>query len=210
MSTTFSTDPDASTVASAWSSAPSEDPSFTDDPDARAKTGALKLFTASCLIAGVAALGAVLFTGPDPVDVVVPGVTGTDLAPAAPTLPSPIVATPPVSEAPAAPTPQPKPVASAPSAPASPAPEAPTPPPGPSVPAFDDVIVLPPLPPLPPLADPNPKPPIIKTPPPNVGPPIIKTPPPYVDPPIFKAPLQPVSPDPPKPTFNGPTDLTDQ
>lgn len=195
MSTTFSTDPDASTVAAAWSSAPSDDPGFADDPDARAKTGALKLFTASCLIAGVAAIGAVLFAGPDPVDVVIPGVTGADLAPAAPTLPSPIVVVPPVSEAPAAPTPQPKPVASVPSAPASPAPEAPAPPPGPSVPEFDDVIVVPPLPPLP---DPSPKPPIIKTPPPTVGPP------------IFKAPLVPVPPDPPKTTFKGPTDLTDQ
>lgn len=200
MSTTFSTDPDAFTVASA---------SYGDDPDARAKTGALKLFTASCLIAGVAALGAVLFAAPDQVDVVIPGATGTGLVPAGPTgpSPSPIVVAPPVGQAPTAPTPmgprdeapKPKPfVAPAPvPVPAEPMPPAPEP----SVPSIDDVIVLPPLP------EANPKPPIIKTPPPNVLPPIIKTPPPNVVPPIIKAPPAPV---PPKPAFPGPIVLTDQ
>ena len=171
MSTTFSTDPDAFTVASA---------SYGDHLDARAKTGALKLFTASCLIAGVAALGAVLFAAPDQVDVVIPGATGTGLVPAGPTgpSPSPIVVAPPVGQAPTAPTPM------------GPRDEAPKPKP----------FVAPapaPLPaePVPPAPEPNVVPPIIKTPPPNVVPPIIKAPP---------------APDPPKPAFPGPIDLTDQ
>ena len=221
MTTIFNLDSEASTVASATLASPSVEPMFgsvrvDDDPDRRAKTGAMVLFTASCVIAGVAAIGAMFFAAPDPGDIVVPGVTATDLSSAvAPTMPSPIVAAPPVAEAPAAPTPMgpryevPKPKPFVQPAP-GPVPAEPVPPaPEPSVPAIDDVIVLRPLPPLPawppmpPVADPDPDP----EPEPEPEPPIIVTPPPDVVPPIIKAPLAPV---PPTPPFRGPIDVTDR
>jgi hypothetical protein len=99
MATLIRNDPyDANAIGSAWSSSPLGDPTFDDpgpenvampigrdyDRDRRAKTGPLTVFATACVIAGCAAAGATLLGSPSATTVVVPGVTTSDIAPAAP------------------------------------------------------------------------------------------------------------------------------
>lgn len=177
------------------------------DADRAARRLPLVGFGASCLIVGVAAIGALVFgaSGPEPVRVA-PGVTGSSISPAPPIAPTEaITPTEPTSAAPAptvANAPAPPAASQGAQVPAHPQPQVPAPQQPEPAPPADEAPALPPLsdhpqmpePPLPPLSD-HPVPPVADVPDITAVPPA-------------EAPVPPETPDPPKPVSTGPTDLT--